>query len=288
MISPSRNHVDSVGLQSFADHHKTPAAMTKHDIIVYTDARTATGSLHGALRQEFGAHAFNLRTVDIADIRAGVLRTSRARLFVWPGIVGEHSLYPHHFGTHEIDEIYDFVSGRGHVALMICAAAYFMSRETHYQSASAGPKFLQSARPFFNGAAIGVVPSLRGTGHGAHMLAPINFRNVHGHWEDAHICYGNGPALIPDDPNDPDMEVIATYRGEPNNPAAMLRLNAGRGTVYMSGIHPEIGFIPISSQQNAPTLHRARAFNQLLHAHEHERRKVWTMLTARIKQDIQP
>lgn len=260
----------------------------KHEIIVYTDARTATGSLRAALQQEFSAHAFNLRTVDIADIRAGALRAPGVRAFIWPGIVGEHSLYPHHFSATEIDEVHDFVAGRGHVALTICAAAYFVSRETHYHSATAGNKFLQSVRPFFNGAAMGVVPSLHGNRHGAHTLAPIRFRNVHGKWEDAHICYGNGPALIPDDPKDPDIEVLATYRGEPQDPMAMLRLSVGRGVVYMSGIHPEIGFIPISSQQNAPSLHRVQAFNQLLHAHEHERRKVWTMLTARIKQDIQP
>lgn len=242
-----------------------------------------------ALKKSFSADKFNLMTVRGGDIRNGILREPDSRLFVLPGIVGEISPYTAQLEAAALKEIHDFVALKPNVMLTVCAGTYFVSRETIYDTGRMPPRGKISLTPFFNGVAKGPVstygrPADTMSDFDDVVIVPVRFKNAQGQWENTQTCYGNGPALYPDDCNDATIDIMARYADVAGNPAALLRQSFGRGAVYMSCILPEIGYQYIVPRLE---LSNARALMNDLKPHEKGRQKLWNTLTTRIKQDLE-
>ncbi len=259
-----------------------------HNILLYADDKTATGSMTEALKKSFNANDYNLIRIRADDIRKGILRDQDSRLFILPGIVGEISPYTAQLDKTALQEIHDFVTLKPNVILTVCAGSYFVSRETVYDTGRAPPRGKISLAPFFNGIARGPVSTY---GRAADMMSdfddvvvvPVQFKNDQGQWETTQTCYGNGPALYPDDPNDASIDIMARYADVAGNPAALLRQASGKGAVYLSCILPEIGYQYIMPRLE---LNNARALMNDLKPHEQGRQKLWDTLTTRIQQDL--
>ena len=99
------------------------------EILVIRDYPASTGSLVPSLKESFPGHT--VRLIDTADLHAGILDRPRVAMLVLPGIVGEKSPYPLTIGEEGLKRIHAFASSRG-VVLTICAATYFVCRETTY------------------------------------------------------------------------------------------------------------------------------------------------------------
>lgn len=259
-----------------------------HNILLYADEKTATGSMTEALKKSFNADEYNLIRIRADDVRHGILREPDSRLFVLPGIVGEISPYTAQLDATALKEIHDFVTLKPNVMLTVCAGTYFVSRETVYDTGRSPPRGKISLAPFFNGAAKGPVSTY---GRSADLMSdfddvvvvPVHFKNARGKWEATQTCYGNGPALYPDDPDDATIDIMARYADVAGNPAALLRQSFGKGAVYLSCILPEIGYQYIEPRLE---LNNARALMNDLQPHEKGRQKLWNTLTTRIKQDL--
>lgn len=258
------------------------------DILVYADAMTATGSLIVSLQQSFPAPDYNIRRITARDIHDGILRTQKAGIFVLPGIIGEVSPYTAQLTPPALQEISNFVGRDGHVMLTLCAGSYFIARQTIYTPDHGEPRGRYSLAPMFNGVARGPVP-----GYGRSSTAdcrfddviavPVRFKGEDGTWDCAKICYGNGPALYPDDPNHDSVEILARFAAVPGEPVALLRQSFGAGAIYMSCVVPEIAYQHIEPD----TIHEsAQRLMADLKTEEPGRQKLWTTLTNRMKQDL--
>lgn len=259
------------------------------NILLYADEKTATGSLGEALRQEFHGEGDRLIRVRADDLRQGILRDRQSRLFVLPGITGEVSPYTEQLDRAILKELRDFISLKPNVMLTLCAGTYFVSRQTVYDTGHAPLRGKMSLAPFFNGLAKGPVapygrPADTHSAFGDVVVVPVRFKNGGGQWEEAKACYGNGPALYPDNPADTGIEIMARYADIEGQPAALLRQSFGRGAVYMSCILPEIGYTYIAPRWQ---MENARTLMEDLKPHEPGRKKLWNTLITRIKQDLE-
>ncbi len=260
-----------------------------HDILVYSEYPASTGSLIPSLRAVFPGAAYPLHQIYQADIRNGILRQPDARILVLPGITGEDSLYTAQLDRAALDDIHHFVSTQKNVILTICAGTYFVCRETIYDPPWCNRKTKQSIRPLFNALAHGPVPPygrkpLPSSQFGNISVAPIRFRGLDGQWHKTGICYGNGPGLYPDAPDDPDTEILAIYDSTANGqPAALIRQRIGAGALYLSSMHPENGWQNIRS---GPGMAHIKTLMDELKPHEPGRLALWQDLAARMKRDI--
>jgi glutamine amidotransferase-like uncharacterized protein len=258
------------------------------DILVYADSLTATGSLMLSLQDSFHAPDYKIRRITAQDILNGVLRAADARIFILPGITGEVSPYTAQLPETALREIDDFVSRDHNVMMTLCAGSYFISRQTVYTPEHGAAKGRFSLLPLFNGVARGPVA---GYGRKATDDCPFDdvigvpgtFKTGQGAWEQGKICYGNGPALYPDDENDPHIEILARYADVAGEPAALLRQARGKGSIYLSCILPDIAHHHIAAERIHPS---ARRLMKDLKDNEPDRQKLWTSLTNRIKQDL--
>lgn len=258
-----------------------------HEILIYAQPPASTGSLRASLRDAFNGRDFLIRFVDANDIKRGALRGNGPKLFVLPGITGENSGYTDQLDPLALSEIRHFVQS-GHVMLTVCAGTYFVSRETQYHAPWGQPKGRTAISPLFNGLAKGPIPEYARKPAPESNLSdvtviPVQWKNAQGKWVDGHVCYGNGPQIIPDDPNDPNMEILARYQNIAGAPIALLRQRVGRGYVYMSGILPEIGHQQLRDQ---PGVEAARKLMGELYPHEDGRKKMWDTLISRMKRDM--
>lgn len=260
------------------------------NILLYADEKTATGSLGVALKQSFDDAGDNIIRVRADDLRQGILRDAQSRLFILPGITGEDSPYTAQLDQAILRELHDFVSLKPNAMLTLCAGTYFTARDTVYDTGHPPIRRKTSLAPFFNGLAKGPVapygrPAETHSAFGDVVVVPVQFKNAEGQWEDARSCYGNGPALYPDDPDDPSIEIIARYADIQDRPIAMLRQSCGRGAVYMSCILPEIGYSYIAPRRK---MDNACTLMEDLKPHEAGRKKLWDTLITRIQQDLAP
>ena len=258
------------------------------DIFVYADAMTATGSLIPSLQQSFNAHDYNIRRITGQDIAAGILRTPQSGIFILPGIIGEVSPYSAQLPLSSLQEVSDFVGRDNNVMLTLCAGSYFISRQTVYVPDHGEPKGRHSLAPMFNGIARGPVP---GYGRASTdncrfddvIAVPVRFKTADGSWDSTKICYGNGPALYPDDINDTAVEILARFADIPGEPVALLRQSFGAGSIYMSCVVPDIAYQHIEPERGHES---ARQLMDELKDYEAGRQKLWTTLTNRMKQDL--
>lgn len=241
-----------------------------------------------SLQESFPAPDYNIRRITAQDVLSGVLRAIDARIFILPGITGEISPYTAQLPAPALQEIQNFVSRDHNVMMTLCAGSYFISRQTIYTPEHGAAKGRFSLLPLFNGVARGPV-----AGYGRKstddcryddvITVPVTFKTEQGSWEQAKICYGNGPALYPEDENDPHVEILARYKDVAGEPAALLRQAYGRGSIYLSCILPDIAYHHIAAERLHPSARRLMA--DLKH-NEPDRQKLWTTLTNRIKQDL--
>lgn len=259
----------------------------RHDILVYSDTGTATGSLIPSLSDSFSKRHFNIRRITAQDIADGALRQPQARIFVLPGITGDISPYTDQMRENALSEIHDFVRRGPNVLMTICAGSYFISRQTVYSPPWSQPRGRHSAAPLFNGVAAGPVPGYaRPSGPDCRfddvITVPVTYQEQDGTWSAARVCYGNGPAFFPDTP---DVDILARYGGVPGEPPAILRRSFGAGHVYLCGILPDIAYQHVTPLQQHES---ARRLMNELKPEEAGRKKLWTSLTNRIKQDLKP
>lgn len=255
----------------------------KKKILVYTDDRTATGSLIPSLRQSFPSPEFHIQTIGVDDIRNHVLKRTSSRTLVLPGIIGHESRYKHDLGPAELDEINIFIR-RGNTLMAVCAGSYFVSTATIFHLTDGKPKkILINANPIFNGVAKGVHAEYAANGP---VVVPVTFRAQSGEWKETGVCYDKSPLLYPKNRNDPDMEIMAFYHEIPKNPVAMLRLKFGEGAAYIVSMHVEIAHQEIPDQAHG-NFSRSKSLMDKLKPHEPGRREMWEVLTARIKKDIE-
>jgi glutamine amidotransferase-like uncharacterized protein len=257
------------------------------EILVIRDYPASTGSLAPSLKESFPNHV--MRLIDTADLHAGVLDNPNVAMLVLPGIVGEKSPYPLTIGEDGLKRIHKFASSRG-VVLTICAATYFVCRETSYKPPWGTPKGRNTINYLFNAAARGPVPpyarmAVDDPKFGDVTVIPVRFKNAKGEWRDGHVCYGNGPALHPHASESRTSEILATFSGTAGNAPALIRKTIGGGALYLSCIHPEIGYHPVSEKSG---LDDARRVMNALKPHEGERRELWRSLVERIKGDLRP
>jgi glutamine amidotransferase-like uncharacterized protein len=257
------------------------------DILVFGEHPASTGSLIPSLKSAFPHHA--LRKIGADDLRHGALDDEQAGLLVLPGITGEVSLYPQTIGEDGLKRIRSFIEKKG-VVLTICAATYFVCRETRYTPPWGPAKGRMSINHLFNAAAIGPLPSFARQAtndpkYGDVSVIPVQFKTDRGEWRDAHVCYGNGPALYPDPSEHHTSEILATFSGQNDNAPALIRKVIGKGAVYMSCIHPEIAYQDMRAQRG---LDDAARVMTALQPHEQGRHALWKNLTDRIKRDMRP
>lgn len=259
-----------------------------HKILVYADDKAAIGSIITSLQDSFNRKEFRIEKIKAADIRNGALRDPKAQIFILPGIVGDVSPYSSQLGQTELAEIHGFLKSKPNVMLTICAGSYFVSRETVYTPPWSAPRGRKSLAPLFNGAARGPVAdyaraSTPESRFDDVVVVPVNFKKADGSWEKTKICYGNGPALYPDDEKDPAVEVLATFADSPGQPAALLRQSTGQGALYMSCVLPEISYQHIAPARG---LKSARQLMKDLKPYEAGRNCLWNTLITRMKQDL--
>lgn len=261
-----------------------------HKIFIYADDQAAVGSVLTSLRDSFNRQDFLIEKIRAADIRNGILRDPQARIFVLPGIIGDVSPYPDQMGQAELAEIKNFVTAKPNVMLTICAGSYFVSRETIYTPPWSPARGQKSLSPLFNGVARGPVADYarESTPHSRFddvIVVPVNFKKADGTWEKTGICYGNGPALYPDDPKDPTVEILANFADAPGQPVAILRQSLGQGALYMSCVLPDIAYHPIPPGRG---LESARQLMNDLQPYEAGRNRLWNTLITRMTQDLKP
>ena len=258
------------------------------NIFVYADTMTATGSLIPSLQQAFDAAEYTIHRITGKDVANGVLRKTPSGIFILPGIIGEISPYSDQLPLSSLHEISDFVGRNNNVMMTLCAGSYFISRQTVYVPDHGAAKGRHSLAPMFNGVARGPVP---GYGRASTdncrfddvIAVPVRFKDEHGTWDSAKICYGNGPALYPDDAGHPDVEILARFADIPGEPVAILRQSFGAGSIYMSCVVPDIAYQHIEAERGHES---ARQLMNELKEHEPGRQKLWTTLTNRMKQDL--
>lgn len=259
-------------------------------ILVFTvPGVTATGSLVNALKQaidpfDWGNAPVFIHNITIDDIQNGILTSeSSPCLFILPGIMGEDSPYQHIFKKDHLESLAQFVRN-GNVFLGICAGAFFVSEVTQFVPPwQDGIKHLRSINPLFNGIANG--PLHPYAVRQSLSVVPVR---VSGEAEDIFLPYSMGPALIPGNPHDPGLEILASYTRAPMNSAAVLRQKFGAGAVYLSSPHPEIGYSPISKDYEGTSLNKAKEIMNKLKPHESNRRIFWGSLIDRIRLDLIP
>ncbi len=261
----------------------------RHDILLYSDEGTATGSLLPSLSDAFDQSKFNIRRIGAADITDGVLRAPQSRILVLPGITGDVSPYTAQIPRPALMEIYGFLHKGPNVLLTLCAGSYFISRQTIYTPPWSKPRGRHSIAPIFHGIAKGPVAgyarkSTIDDRFQDVICIPVEYKGEDNTWIETRSCYGNGPAFYPDPENSQDIEIISRYAGVTDRPAAILRHLFGAGTVYLCGIVPDIAYQHIRSTPLQSTY--AQRLMEDLKPHEPGRKKLWTMLTNRIKQDL--
>ncbi|MDB5491676.1 MAG: hypothetical protein JWO78_1525 [Micavibrio sp.] len=260
-------------------------------IMVYRDDYTATGLLMGSLKASFPSNQFEIIRVDLADLHNGAFGQGR-NIFVLPGIVGEHCKYHRDFRS--IMQDYRNFIEQGGVSLNICAGASTVASRCSYDTSWGTTKNKTALHPLFNGIAIGPITGYATKPEHAAIetalptivntsIIPVSFKTETGDWQDTHLSYGNGPALLPDNRDDPAMEILATYHKRDHNAAALLRIQIGKGAAYLCGAHPEAYPSEIADR---PEYAAIRAINEALKPHEENRQKLWTMLTNRMKKDL--
>jgi glutamine amidotransferase-like uncharacterized protein len=238
------------------------------------------------LKESFPNHT--VRLIAAADLHNGILDNANVAMLVLPGIVGEKSPYPLTIGEEGLKRIHKFASSRG-VVLTICAATYFVCRETSYTPPWGTAKGRNSINYLFNAAARGPLPAyarlaVADPKFGDVTVIPVRFKNTAGEWRDGHVCYGNGPALYPD-ASEKNAEILATFTGKAGDAPALIRKTIGDGALYLSCIHPEISYSAIPETKG---LEDARRVMNALKPHEDERKALWRALVGRIKRDMQP
>src|SRR5688500_7425714 len=118
-------------------------------ILVYTDDRTATGSLIPSLRLSFRSPEFSIKTTKAQDIRDHILQEGSPRILVLPGIMGSESRYGDDLRLAEMQEIDDFVK-RGNDLITLCAGTCHVSSITSFNPPNGPRKMSLRVNPFFN------------------------------------------------------------------------------------------------------------------------------------------
>lgn len=256
---------------------KSPPTM-----LVYDERPASTGSLMPALQDAFSAEGIFVEKTGLSDLRMNLKHTHLG--FVLPGIIGADSPYPDHFSPDIIKAVHRKIEN-GMVGIFICAGAAFFSRETIYTPPWGAPKGRKMASPIFNGLARGPIPHLSKKpedGIGDVSLAPVRYKQPNGSEAIARIYYGNGSYFIPDDPRDPNVDVIARFDDVENNPPAIIRVRKGKGFAYFMAVHPEIGPIAVSHDVTLPNDEQVRGFIKQLQTHESGRQELWGLIMADI------
>jgi glutamine amidotransferase-like uncharacterized protein len=259
----------------------------RHDILIYNDEKTAIGSLVPSLSNSFNTDQFNLIRIKAKDIRNGVLDRPQSRFLILPGIIGDVSPYTDQLGNGEMNHVADFLR-RGNVMLAKCAGAAFVSKSTIFTPHYAPARSRTAVTPLFNGVARVPVGSYGRecspeSSFSDVLVVPVRYKDIKGSWHETGICYGNGPALYTEDPNDPSVEILGRYTNIPGEPAAIIRQKVGAGTVYLSCVLADIGYQYIEPQ---PNLQNAIQLMSDLKPYEAGRKALWDDLTTRIKNDL--
>ena len=197
-------------------------------IFVYDDGIHAKSCLLQTL-QSSGQEWQLVSAIEIAN---GILDT--AKILIMPG--GADLYFCEKLNGTGNQAIRQFVENGG-TYIGICAGAYYACRrifwaEDEGEAAICGERELG----FYKGSARGpIYPFIKDINHVQAWCKTVTID-----WNGQHINvhYEGGPVFEPDD--DCDAIVLARYTDLPNQPAAILQCNVGKGTVILSSPHIEI------------------------------------------------
>lgn len=262
--------------------------MKRGGIVIYDDprAQTSISCLPQILSESFPDRKIYTALTD-SFMRA--VGENRAAIAVIPGIWSEDSKYYDLMGGAEGQrKLKEFVENGG-ILMTVCAGSYLVSRRTEYTPPWGKMRERDNPSALFNAIARGPLQglSMRPDGDewydGVHAV-PVNFKADDGTWKDAHIAYGNGPALFPDE-SDHRCEVLARYSGLPGAPIAAAWKEKGAGAALWLGVLPHIGWQPVGDHASVK---KVRRLMDELKPHETARKEFWDGMMDRVRSRLSP
>ena len=257
----------------------------EQNLTIHTDHFVSSGEISRTLKDSFNNVAFVEASGEDLK-RGGLLDPQKTLAYFLPGISGDHSPYNDQIGPTGNAEIRRYVENGG-VFVGTCAGAYYACEHIVYDAPWIYPA--KTNRPglnFFNALAHGPVRSNAMQAQddqwfGDCSVISVRYKDKDGAEKRGGIAYGNGPALIPRDPNDPDLEIIARYDDTPNNDIALAVQRVGKGLAIFMGVIPYIRYDEQYADSPFPKL---AALTADLQKHEESRSEVWSLLMDRIQQ----
>lgn len=210
-------------------------AQHRNTIYVYSDKGVSSESLTHTLHTLHGLFdsKYFIKTLNAQEVIQGDWRKSAA-LFLMPA--GADLPYVKALKGKGNQQIRNYVEHGGKY-LGICAGGYYASREAQFAVGTplevVGPRELA----FFPGVAKGpaLAPYYYNSNRGARAARIII---TDGKLKHATVFFNGGGEFIPD-PNQKNIEVIASYEDLPQQPAAIVKIKIGSGTAVLTGVHFE-------------------------------------------------
>jgi biotin---protein ligase len=205
----------------------------KKNILIYEDE----GVCPGSFQRIFSACRTFFPNYPIEPVHHGYFFTAKweekAALLIFPG--GRDLAYQKRLKGEGNASIGSYVH-KGGKYLGICAGGYYGSKEIEFEKGC--PLQVCGLRElgFFPGKAVGPAYGkrlFRYENQGGARAAPIA-------WEQGiSSVYFHGGCFFQDAEKFPNVEVLATYSDLPNQPAACILSQYGRGMALLTGVHPE-------------------------------------------------
>lgn len=229
---------------------------------VYSQSPANTESVIPPLKEIFKGTDITVIEFNSSDLRNGILRERDTVGFSLPGIIGETSGYTDQLGEYGLQEM-SAATREGRVMLAICAGLFFITRETIYAPKWGPYKSRTPRNHLLKAQGYGPVTDMgrqfESSWPSTLTLAQVWYKSVaklngKDDWRHAAVPYGNGPAIILDNPDDPTIERLAYYSEVPNNPLAALSVEHGDGRIIGLGALPHIGYIEIAPHPDFESL----------------------------------
>lgn len=259
---------------------------------VYSERPANIESVIPPLKEIFKGTDIQVIEFDSRDLRNGILCDKDTVGFSLPGIIGEVSSYTDQIGETGLKQMSDAIRA-GRIMLAICAGAYFIARETIYQPKWGPHKGRKPENHIVKATAYGPLADMGGQYDHSEWpsdlsLAQIWFKSAphiagKDHWKHTAIAYGNGPGIIPDYPDSPDLEPLAYYSHIPKRPLAAASLRHGDGKILMLGALPHIGYREVLPH---PGTERVRNLLRDMKPHEEKRAEFMDSVGQRLRDQI--
>jgi glutamine amidotransferase-like uncharacterized protein len=255
-------------------------------VAVYSDqkAMTAVSELFPRLQSSFPDRI--VKGVE-TDEFVHTLTTNSAAMAVVPGICGETCNYYDMLGGKDGQKNIAAFVEKGGLLLTVCAGSYLIAHKTEYIPPWGPAKERINLAALFNATARGPIVPLAQQPHGPEWYqdvttVPVDYKGRDGQWRETRVAYGNGPALFPYAEN-PDLEVLARYKGIPDEPIAAAWLKVGKGAILWLGVLPYMGH---NQDMEKTPVGKIRDLMLQLKPFEAGREDFWSALVGRMQDHL--